>query len=87
VDERYRKGETVNRLIALAAALALTGCALPLISTDLDKTANVKHSRTGTHFSAKTALPRDWKETDLKYMGREETEDLVRRQKAMFGGG
>jgi hypothetical protein len=77
----------IRALILAAAALAAAGCALPTISTELTPTATRKFARTGTHFPAKNELPRDWKETDLKYMGREETEDLVRRQKALYGGG
>ena len=76
------------RLIVLAVtAIALAGCAVPTIDTAFDGSKARKYKRTGTNFPAKTDLPRDWKETDLKYMDKEASEELVRRQRAMMGGG
>ena len=74
-------------LVAATVALLLAGCALPLISTDFDAGKARKYKRTGTNFSATTDLPRDWKETDLKYMDKEAGEEMVRRQRALGGGG
>jgi hypothetical protein len=73
-------------LIAAAGLLALSGCALPVISTDLDPGTTRKVKRTGTNFAGTTDLPRKWGDNDLKYMGREEAENLVRRQGALKGG-
>jgi hypothetical protein len=73
--------------MAAASLLALAGCALPLISTEYDPGKAHKYKRTGTNFPATTDLPRDWKETDLKYMDKDASEDLVRRQRALGGGG
>jgi hypothetical protein len=77
---------TIKTLIAAACLLALTGCALPVISTDFDPTTTRKMKRTGTNFAGTTDLPRKWGDTELKYMGREEAENLVRRQRALAGG-
>ena len=70
-----------------AVCLALTGCAFPVISTDFDPGTLRKVKRTGTNFAGTTDLPRKWGDNELKYMGQEETENLVRRQRAQGGGG
>ena len=77
---------TTRTLIAVAAALALAGCAFPVISTQLDGNVARKVKRTGTNFQGTTDLPRSWADTELKYMGREEVENLVRRQRALGAG-
>jgi hypothetical protein len=74
-------------LVATSCALALAGCAVPTISTDFDPGTLRKVKRTGTNFAGTTDLPRKWGDTELKYMGQEETENLVRRQRAQGGGG
>jgi hypothetical protein len=78
----------MNRLFIVAGcALALAGCAVPTISTDFDPSTTRKVKRTGTNFAGTTDLPRKWGDNELKYMGQEETENLVRRQRAQGGGG
>lgn len=71
-------------LIATAIALLLAGCtSFPVISTEFDPNIKRKVKRTGSNFHGTTDLPKSWADTDLKYMGREEVENLIRRQRAL----
>jgi hypothetical protein len=76
----------ITRLLIALSLLTLAGCGLPVISTDFDPGTTRKVKRTGTNFAGKTDLPRSYSDTELKYMGREETENLLRRQGALKGG-
>ena len=63
-------------LFAVAASLAVSGCAFPVVSTELPPNwgQNVAAKRTGTN------LPPRWQDTNVKYMGREEFEKLTSGQ-------
>ena len=73
------------RLVVLAAcSVVLAGCAIPVISTDLDPSASKrKYYRTGSHVAGNNDLPRSWRDTDLKYTDKDWLDLLISRQRQL----
>lgn len=73
------------RLVLLAACgVFLAGCAIPVISTELDPTGpKRKYNRTGSHVAGNNDLPRSWMDTELKYTDKDWLDLLISRQRQL----
>ncbi len=73
------------RLVLLAAcSVFLAGCAIPVISTELDpKVSKRKYHRTGSHVAGASDLPRSWMDTELKYTDKDWLDLLISRQRQL----
>ena len=72
------------RLVLAAFGFLLAGCAIPVISTDLDPTSSKrKYHRTGSHVAGTSDLPRSWRDTELKYTDKDWLDLLISRQRQL----
>ena len=73
------------KLAVLAAcSVLLAGCAIPVISTDLDPSPSKrKYYRTGSHVGGSSDLPRSWRDTELKYTDKDWLDLLISRQRQL----